>query len=129
MVGFHAAKESDLLSCGSSRNPTHVPRVNAKTSVTAAMDPTKLRSRGFNSAADANRKKAAASDQSLWTETPAERAQRLADEASGKKRRIENAEDTSTPEEQDARRKKKKRDAAIAKDLEELNVRPSSTPL
>lgn len=88
-----------------------------------ALDPTKLRSRGFNSSADAARKKAAAKDQSLWTETPAERAQRLADEQSGKKRRIENAEDLSTPEEREALRRKQKKDRAIAKELEEYNVR------
>lgn len=91
----------------------------------SSLDPTKLRSRGFNTAADAARKKAAASDQSLWTETPAERAQRLADEQSGKKRRIENAEDLMTPEEQEKLRRKKKRDKAIAEDLKDFHVRPA----
>lgn len=92
------------------------------------MDPTKLRSRGFNSAADSKRKEAARKDQSLWTETPAERAQRIADEQSGKKRRIENAEDLLTPEEQEAQRRKKKRDQAISKDLEGYHVSSNGNP-
>ena len=51
------------------------------------IDPTKLKARQFaRSAAPAKNV-----DNSLWTETPAERQQRIADEVSGKKRRAANA--------------------------------------
>jgi len=53
------------------------------------LDPTKLKARQFSrSSAPAVKK----SDNSLWTETPAERQQRLVDEVSGKKRRAVDAE-------------------------------------
>ncbi|KAG6894563.1 hypothetical protein C0993_011223 [Termitomyces sp. T159_Od127] len=48
------------------------------------LDPTKLKARQFSKSAGPVSNKI---DNSLWTETPAERQQRLADEVSGKKRR------------------------------------------
>jgi len=55
-----------------------------------AIDPTRLnKGRKF---APTNNPNAGSTDTSLWTETPAERQQRLTDELSGKKRRKENSE-------------------------------------
>ena len=64
---------------------------------------------------------ARSTDTSLWTETPAERQQRLADEVLGKKRRIENAEPDAEDEE-DAR-KRRKRDETLKREVEEYTVR------
>ncbi len=58
---------------------------------------------------------------SLWTETPAERQQRLADEVSGKRRRAVNA-DPDAEDEVDAR-KRKRYDAEVRKGVEEYTVR------
>ena len=59
-------------------------------------------------------------DNSLWTETPAERQQRLADEVSGRKRRAVNAE----PVEEAADGKKKRRmDQEIRRGVDEYTVR------
>jgi hypothetical protein len=62
-------------------------------------------------------------DSSLWTETPAERQQRLADEVMGKRRRKENAEEDDTESSEDAR-KRQKRDAELQRQVEEHTVRP-----
>ncbi|ESK86473.1 hypothetical protein Moror_9878 [Moniliophthora roreri MCA 2997] len=74
------------------------------------LDPKKLsKGRQFSkSAAPAKN-----NDMSLWTETPAERQQRLADEVSGKKRKAVNAEPTISPEEAMEARKRRKRDEVI----------------
>ncbi|ETW87722.1 hypothetical protein HETIRDRAFT_469948 [Heterobasidion irregulare TC 32-1] len=78
------------------------------------LDPTKLsKPRQFSRSTAPARKV----DNSLWTETPAERQQRLADEVLGKKRRIENADATEGDE--DEARKKRKRDAEIRREVEE----------
>ncbi|EGN92959.1 hypothetical protein SERLA73DRAFT_190333 [Serpula lacrymans var. lacrymans S7.3] len=53
-----------------------------------SLDPTKLKARQFSRSTAPSRNV----DSSLWTETPAERQQRLADEVSGKKRRAVNAD-------------------------------------
>lgn len=58
--------------------------------VAIAIDPTRL-TKGRKFAPSTN-PYAGSTDTTLWTETPAERQQRLADELSGKKRRKENAE-------------------------------------
>ncbi|KAI6022404.1 hypothetical protein BKA83DRAFT_4278267 [Pisolithus microcarpus] len=78
----------------------------------ASLDPTKLKARQFGRSSGPGRD----ADSSLWTETPAERLQRLTDEVSGRKRKAVNAE----PEEdlEDAK-KKKKRDEAIRRGVEE----------
>ena len=54
-----------------------------------AIDPTRMKTRKF---APTTNPHAGSTDTTLWTETPAERQQRLADELSGKKRRKENSE-------------------------------------
>ncbi|KAF9024555.1 hypothetical protein BDZ89DRAFT_954644 [Hymenopellis radicata] len=83
----------------------------------ANLDPTKMnRPRQFaRSAAPAPKN----TDSNLWTETPAERQQRLADEVSGKRRRVVNAEDAVSPEEALEARKKRKRDENIRKGVDE----------
>lgn len=76
----------------------------------ANIDPTKIvrGGRRFN----ASSKSASTSkdvDSTLWTETPAERQQRLADEVAGKRRRAENAapaEDEGTALERAKRRRR-----------------------
>ena len=58
--------------------------------IETAIDPTRLnKGRKFAPTTNPN---AGSTDTTLWTETPAERQQRLADELSGKKRRKENSE-------------------------------------
>lgn len=64
------------------------------------------------------------SDTSLWTETPAERQQRLADEVSGRKRRAVNADPVADEDEEEAR-KRRRRDAEIRKGVDEHTVSPS----
>src|ERR1700733_3917417 len=80
-----------------------------------ALDTTKLKARQFaRSAAPAKKV-----DNSLWTETPAERQQRIADEVSGKKRRAANAPD----EEPDPDAiKKRRRDEEIRREVEAHTV-------
>jgi Protein of unknown function (DUF3752) len=55
----------------------------------------------------------------LWTETPAERQQRLADEVSGKKRRAINADPVEDVEDG---KKKRRLDEHIRKGVEEYTV-------
>lgn len=70
------------------------------------LDTTKLKARQFSrGTASASTSK---NDSSLWTETPAERQQRLADEVSGKKRRVT---DAPVDENEDAKAKKRRRKA------------------
>ena len=64
-------------------------------------------------------------DNSLWTETPAERQQRLADEVSGKKRRVTDApvdEDTTG-----ANKRRKQDEERIKKNVDEYTVRDLSS--
>ncbi|KAF9649083.1 hypothetical protein BDM02DRAFT_3114437 [Thelephora ganbajun] len=62
----------------------------SKSDLLGSIDPTRLtKGRKF---APTNNPNAGSIDTTLWTETPAERQQRLADELSGKKRRKENSE-------------------------------------
>ena len=58
-------------------------------------------------------------DNSLWTETPAEKLKRLNEEQSGKRRRA-----TQGVEETDEDRKRRKVDREIKRQIEEHNVRP-----
>ncbi|KIK15983.1 hypothetical protein PISMIDRAFT_686812, partial [Pisolithus microcarpus 441] len=78
----------------------------------ASLGPTKLKARQFGRSSGPGHD----ADSSLWTETPAERLQRLTDEVSGRKRKAVNAE----PEEdlEDAK-KRKKRDEVIRRGVEE----------
>ncbi|TFK71692.1 hypothetical protein BDN72DRAFT_764479 [Pluteus cervinus] len=73
------------------------------------LDPTRLtKSRMFSRSTTATTTKP---DNSLWTETPAERQQRLADEVSGKKRRAENQ--TEDPDVTADRAKRRREDEAL----------------
>jgi hypothetical protein len=102
---------SDLLGCTS----LILTNVDRKQRVLAAMDPTKLRPRQFRATAAP----AVSTSNNLWTETPAEKQQRIADEVSGKKRRAADAD----VDEDDAQRKlKKRRDEEIRREVEEYNV-------
>ncbi|KAH9005875.1 hypothetical protein EDB86DRAFT_2770512, partial [Lactarius hatsudake] len=84
----------------------------------STLDPTKL-----NKPRQFSRSTAPARvvDNTLWTETPAERQQRLADEVMGKKRRVENADlaDLDPHAEEDAN-KRRKRDAELQRQVEEF---------
>lgn len=109
-------KAGDLLSCTSffrladvRTNDDHV-----------ALDPTKLKARQFGRGTAPARD----SDTSLWTETPAERQQRLADEVSGRKRRVVNAEPVEDEEEA---RKRQRRDAEVRKGVDRHTVRLRSS--
>jgi Protein of unknown function (DUF3752) len=69
-------------------------------------------------------------DNSLWTETPAEKQQRLADEVMGKKRRVENADLDQECDEEEAAAgadgaKRRKREAELQRQVEEYTVRLS----
>lgn len=82
-----------------------------------ATDPTKLtKGRQFSKSAAPAREV----DTSLWTETPAERQQRLADEVMGKRRRAVNAE----PDEADdpETRKRRRHDEEVRRGVEEYTV-------
>ncbi|GAA5823792.1 hypothetical protein JCM11251_003295 [Rhodosporidiobolus azoricus] len=84
----------------------------------SSMDTTKLKSRGFatgKAAAQAGKKEGPSN---LWTETPAERQQRLKDEALGKKRKAENA----VVEETDDERRKRVRDRQLKEEVEKHNA-------
>ncbi|KAK0239975.1 hypothetical protein EDD85DRAFT_949830 [Armillaria nabsnona] len=80
------------------------------------LDPTKLnKPRQFaRSAAPAKE-----TENNLWTETPAERQQRLADEVSGKRRRAVNADNSMSAEEALEARKRQKMDESIRKGVDE----------
>ncbi|KAI6037934.1 hypothetical protein EDC04DRAFT_2868576 [Pisolithus marmoratus] len=82
----------------------------------ASLDPTKLRARQFGRSSGPGRD----ADSSLWTETPAERQQRIADEVTGRKRKAVNAEPEVDLE--DARRRRK-RDEVIRKGVQEHSRR------
>ncbi|KAF8603148.1 hypothetical protein BDV93DRAFT_523512 [Ceratobasidium sp. AG-I] len=85
----------------------------------SSLDPTKLKSRQFSrSTTD---KKSAASN--LWTETPAERQQRLADEISGKRKRAEEAaaQGVSATADDEDTHKKRKRDRELKDQVEAHN--------
>ncbi|CAE6451482.1 unnamed protein product [Rhizoctonia solani] len=85
----------------------------------SSLDPTKLKSRQFSRST--NDKKSAASN--LWTETPAERQQRLADEVSGKRKRAEEAAAqgvSATADDEDVA-KRRKRDRELRDQIEAHN--------
>ncbi|EMD41471.1 hypothetical protein CERSUDRAFT_90038 [Gelatoporia subvermispora B] len=79
----------------------------------SSIDPTKLnRPRQFARTAQPTRD----TDNSLWTETPAERQQRIADEVAGKRRR---ATDTNAVEEDADTRKRRRHEEEIRRGVEE----------
>ena len=91
---------------------------HTQTPLLAAIDPTKLtRPRQFARTAQPSRD----ADTSLWTETPAERQQRIADEVAGKRRRavdVDPTEDASA----DAR-KRRRYEEEVRRGVEEHTVR------
>lgn len=89
------------------------------------MDPTKLKSRTFQQAAKPTAAKASSSGVNLWTETPAERQQRMEDEMMGKKRKAEISGSGDDEEDTDERRRKRERDWKLREEVERHNVRPS----
>ena len=93
--------------------PLHVLNIDI------ALDPTKLKARQFGRGSGSTRD----TDSSLWTETPAERQQRLADEVSGRKRRAANADPKSVDKDPEEARKRRKREDEIRKGVEEHTVR------
>ena len=114
--------KSDLLGCTSGGNVSLRLNGTHAGSITTAIDTTRLtKGRKFAPSTNPN---AGSTDTSLWTETPAERQQRLADELSGKKRRKENSE---VPDD-DGRsaleaRKRQRTESEIQKAVAEHNVR------
>ncbi|CAK5275811.1 unnamed protein product [Mycena citricolor] len=91
------------------------------------LDPAKLsRPRTFRATAAPA---ASSQDTSLWTETPAERAQRLADEVSGKRRRAANSE-APVDERTDLERRKRARvDEDIRRGVDEHTKRTRGAAL
>jgi Protein of unknown function (DUF3752) len=86
-----------------------------------ALDPTKL-----NKPRQFSRSTAPAKvvDNTLWTETPVERQQRLADEVMGKKRRVENADPEAQGDEADNdAHKRRRREAELQRQVDEYTVR------
>ncbi|THH10589.1 hypothetical protein EW145_g1231 [Phellinidium pouzarii] len=79
-------------------------------------DPTKLKARQFSRGAGAASRSA---PNNLWTETPAERQQRIADEVSGKKRRAANAADDTATSAED--HKRRRHDEEVRKVVQEHN--------
>lgn len=85
---------------------------------TLALDPTKLKSRQFQRNSEPK-----VTDQTLWTETPAERQQRLADEVSGKRKRAEvGASGSAAAEPSEEDRKRRRKDDEIRSKIQEHNV-------
>lgn len=93
--------------------------VSSLTILCADIDPTKMRKARQFSRSTAPPKKI---DNTLWTETPAERQQRLADEVMGKRRRTENAEDDQSGENAAEVRKRRKREAELQRQVEDYTV-------
>ena len=91
----------------------------------AALDPTKLNKPRQFSRSTATPKVV---DNTLWTETPAEKQKRLADEVMGKKRRVENADlDQEGDEDEADGAKRRKREAELQRQVDEYTVRSSPT--
>ncbi|KDQ51406.1 hypothetical protein JAAARDRAFT_62609 [Jaapia argillacea MUCL 33604] len=85
-------------------------------SLLGSLDPTKMRqARQFSKSSATPKPK----DNSLWTETPAERQQRLADEVSGKRRRVENAEDEEVGMGRDEEMRKRRREEEVRRGVDE----------
>ncbi|KZT09055.1 uncharacterized protein LAESUDRAFT_723354 [Laetiporus sulphureus 93-53] len=81
----------------------------------ASIDPTKLnRPRQFARTAAPARN----TDSSLWTETPAERQQRIADEVAGKRRRVTDVNAVS-PDEEREMRKRRRHEEEVRRGVEE----------
>ncbi|KAJ6501795.1 hypothetical protein DFH09DRAFT_1265297 [Mycena vulgaris] len=94
-------------------------------SVLGNLDPTKLKARQFARSAAPSR----STDNTLWTETPAERQQRLADEVSGKKRRAANSGPAVSPAEELEARKRRRIDEELRAGVEEHTRRTRGSAL
>ncbi|KAJ7623801.1 hypothetical protein FB45DRAFT_1061659 [Roridomyces roridus] len=79
------------------------------------LDPTKLKPRQFARTSAPER----STDNTLWTETPAERQQRLADEVSGKKRRAANSGDGPSAADELEARKRQRVDEELRREVDE----------
>lgn len=91
-----------------------------------AIDPTKLtKPRQFARTSQPSRDV----DTSLWTETPAERQARVADEVSGKRRRAANADPDLTEEKQLEARKRARYEEEIRRGVDEHTVNTHSSSL
>ncbi|KAK4056988.1 hypothetical protein OIO90_001888 [Microbotryomycetes sp. JL221] len=88
-----------------------------------SLDPTKLKGRGFSQKATSDKPKSNQEGIDLWTETPQQRAQRLEDEALGKRKKAVQSRTgggESVPE-TDEERRKRKRDERLKREVEEYN--------
>ncbi|KAG8908095.1 hypothetical protein FRB99_000539 [Tulasnella sp. 403] len=82
-----------------------------------SLDPSKIRARQFSKNTEEK-----VTDRTLWTETPAEKQKRLADEVSGKRKRAEvSAGMVASREESEEDRKRRKRDDEIRQKIDEHN--------
>jgi len=92
----------------------------------ASLDPTKLRARQFSKATEDKK----ALDNTLWTETPAERQARLADEVMGKRKRATAPAGAELGEAEEAERKRaRQRDEEIKKHIRQHNDSTRSASL
>ncbi|KAG8874012.1 hypothetical protein FRB98_008679 [Tulasnella sp. 332] len=91
----------------------------------SSLDTTKLKARQFSRKTEDK-----ITDQTLWTETPAERQQRLADEVTGKRKRIEAAAGGNAAAEESLEdRKRRRRDKEIQDQVEEYTKNNRGTTL
>lgn len=91
-----------------------------------ALDPKKLRQTKKTFSANTSSSRPSTIDNTLWTETPAEKAQRIADEVAGKRKRAAN-DDGASEKEILERRRKMEADEDIRRRVEEHNVRRYSS--
>ncbi|KAF8525256.1 hypothetical protein BU17DRAFT_42171 [Hysterangium stoloniferum] len=93
-----------------------VPPTNS--GLLGSLDPTKLKARQFSRSARPSQ--AASADNSLWTETPAERQARIKDEVDGKRRRATEVADEDA-DDRNAERKRMKYDEEVKAQVEAYN--------
>lgn len=84
------------------------------------LDPTKLK-KGRQFSKGTNAAVSGPSDMSLWTETPAERQQRLEDEVMGRKRRAVDVAN-SGPSDDPEKKRRKREEAKMKREVEEYTV-------
>lgn len=103
---------------------SHVFALRAKGSCEIELDTTKLKARQFSKSGGSLKK----GDNTLWTETPAERQQRIADEVAGKKRRaVDVANEEALGIGPSDRKRSKREEESIRKGVDEYTVGFSST--
>lgn len=109
---------SDLLGC------EHFPTVLLQSThliSAAALDPKKLRQSKKTFSANTSSSRPSTIDNTLWTETPAERQKRLAEEVAGKRKRAVN-DDGKKEGTSAERRARIEADEEIRRRVEEHNV-------